>query len=269
MSAIADANKKLHKRSCSAAKAGAADSFAGLDANRRLPKRSSSSGKASVRLPAMPCSNRLSLHAALAARRSAPKRFAEGSLTTLKEAFAICQDIEMDAEIQADHMLKYQELKFKSCLPNMSEVLSDAQARMPSKLHKGYQGYVFSGLQELKETSQRKVLQADHADATHVASNSNMGRLIEDQDAVNSLPIEGLPLAKTKERSNSTQSQVERLDRLEITGNHPMFRNRFHLNRNEFSNGANDKQARQLQKVSSPHKVVTLRPPLPSYYNFQ
>merc|ERR1719387_3264620 len=128
---------------------------AGAIGKRRSLKRSLSATRASadLNLPAIQSSKRLSLQTALAARKSAPRQFGQRAADELKEALAACQDIEMDAEIQANHMLKYQELKFKSCLPKLSEVLPDAEARMPSKLQKRY---VFSGLQELKDIVQRK-----------------------------------------------------------------------------------------------------------------
>jgi len=170
----------------------------------------------------------------------------------------------MDAEIQANHMLKYQELKFKSCLPKLSEVLADAQARMPSKVRNGY---VFSGLQELKDTAQRNVLKADLVNVAQLVSTNKSEFLIEDRDAVNSVRKDTKLIANPMRRSNSA-SQVEFCDCFDGAGqcNYLMFRKRFHLRRDKVSDGGN---ANQWQQDLRPDVVVPPRPSFRSNCNFR
>lgn len=170
----------------------------------------------------------------------------------------------MDAEIQAEHMLKYQELKFKSLLPKLSEVLYDAEARMPSKLRKGY---VFSGLQELKETAQSKVPEAEHVNVTQLLSTSKRQLPFEDQDAVYSTREDARLFTKVMKRSSSACPHVELPDTEEC--NYLMFRKRFHQKKGKAADGGNANQNRQWQKDLRPDVVVPPRAPLPCNCNFR
>lgn len=228
-----DAKAKMRKRPSSAGKA-SSYIFSVPGDNRRLQKRASSTGKLNVEARA---SKRLTLRAALDTRRSAPKGLGESSLDSLKEALASCQDIEMDADIQATHMLRYQELKFKSCLPKLSEVLSDAEARMPSKLS---QGYKFSGLKELTEageqfkTSQQSVFEAGSVDMARLVSKNKPEFQVKDQDRSQQLiGFDG-------------KSQISQ------GCNYMTFRKRFHRIRDKISDGANANQAREWQQELRP-----------------
>lgn len=253
--AVSDAKKTLHKCS-SATNVNASHLFAVSDSNKRLSKRSSSAVTANANLPATHSSKRLSLHTALAARRSAPKRLGEASLDMLKEVRASCQDLEMDAEIEIDRMLKYQELKFKSYLPNLSEVLSDAEARMPSKK---YKGYVFKGLQELKEAAQRKVPEADLVDVAQLVSITKAELPIDNQAAVNSIFNDAQPLDKATQRSNGAWPQLPDISKT----NYLMFRKgHLHQSREKVSDGG------QWQKDLRTDAFIHPRPPLPCNCNF-
>jgi hypothetical protein len=229
-----------------------------------MSKRSSSAsvtGKASVdvALPAIKSSKQLSLCTALAARKSAPRRFGHASLDMLKEAHASCQDIEMDAEIQANHMLKYQELKFKSCLPKLSEVLQDAQNRMPSKVSR--KGYVFSGFKELKEAAQDKVREADLVDLSQFVSERKPDfnvMMADDGNASMSVFKDTQPVPKARTRSNSPRPQFELQDLDNPEANYLMFRKRFNVVREKACG-----DSMNWRKELRPDVVTHHRPPLP------
>jgi len=214
---------------------------------RRSVKRSSSATRvlADLNLPARQSSKRLSLQTALAARKSAPRQFGQRAADELKEALAACQDIEMDAEIQANHMLKYQELKFKSNYPKLSEVLLDAENRMPSRLNKQY---VFSGYADLREAAQRKASNADLVDVAQLVQS--------DKGAANSIRKAVQPLTQAaKQRSSSACALLESPEREE--SNYLMFRKRQLPKRDKVSDG------NRWQKDLRPDVIVPPRPPLP------
>eukprot|EP00746_Dinoflagellata_sp_MGD_P161746 gnl/MRDRNA2_/MRDRNA2_89004_c0_seq1.p1 gnl/MRDRNA2_/MRDRNA2_89004_c0~~gnl/MRDRNA2_/MRDRNA2_89004_c0_seq1.p1 ORF type:complete len:263 (+),score=45.85 gnl/MRDRNA2_/MRDRNA2_89004_c0_seq1:55-789(+) len=235
MAAIANGYTRVHKRSSSTTNV----------------RRSANSQKVATDLPAIHDSKKLSLRAALAARSSAPKQFGGKNVDALKKAFAECEDIEMDAEIQANHMLKYQELKFKSNYPKLSEVLQDAENRMPSKLRKGY---VFSGLQELREAAHGKVQEAELVDVAQLFS-------MNKEKTLGSHGTNGL-------RRSESQPPQRAVPDSEQT-NYLMFRKRFDPRRERVADGGISKQAHQWQKDLRPDVVVPPRLPLPCNCNFQ